>query len=199
MAKPWELVPSLTDEKLRTLADILMATRHEALRDHNPGSGDTGWGLGCRVYERSCHAIAQASEQWDWLEVLDHPLHFVFTVDGIPLRFGRGDPDDPNPRLLRRGANEQEAQQLAFEFADDPGLIEWRWRLILETDPDTLEPTRVVLVQVSGDAVVKGQWIVSGPPALLANDLPARPSEPINLGPPSVRAKRPRRDEDAAS
>lgn len=172
MIEPWDIIPAFTLPRLQTLAKILVDTRQDALRDHDLSKGDTNWGLGCRVYERTCFAIELATKSHEWLTVLDHPLHFVFTLDGMPMRFGRGDADEPNPRLLRRGPNEQEAHQLALEFADDPGLLNWLWRLIVEVDSDTLVVARVVLIQVSSDGVVKEQWTITLPPEFL-KDPPA--------------------------
>ena len=190
MGEPYETVAAFTPDRLRTLAGILVSIRHDALTDHHdPGKGDSNWGLGCRVYERTCFAIERAAEKYSWLTVLDHPLHFVFAVGGVPLRFGRGDPDEPNPRLLRRNPSEELAQQAAFEFADDPNLVEWRWRLIVETDPDTLEAARVTLIQVSGNGVIRDQWDVSLPPDFLTLGGDSPPEDAVELPPPSVTAK----------
>lgn len=187
--EPWQIVPAFTAERLRILAELLVTVRRTALGGHAPSEGDTNWGLGCRVYERTCHAIQEACKRHHWLTVLEQPLHFVFQVDGVPLRFGRGDPDEPNPRLLRRKPNEEIAQQRAFEsLTNDPTIFEWRWRLIVETEEDTLEASSVFLVQASSDGSVGNQWEIAREGKLVSAGR-RTPKAPYQQAPPSVAAR----------
>jgi hypothetical protein len=188
--EPSELVSAFTADRLRVLAEILVDVRRQAIGGHEPSKGDTNWGLGCRVYERTCYAIEQAVKKHDWLAILDLPLHFVFLVDGVPLRFGSGDPDDPSTRLLRRRQSEEDAQQLAFELADDPAFFEWRWRLIVETEDDTLEAARVVLVQASSEGDVANQWEIDWGDARGSTQR-RQPKTPFDPKPPAIRPKSP--------
>ena len=152
----WELAPGLTPERMSTLAALLAAVRLEALAAHEPHKGDSNWGFGCRVYDRSRNGIIAAAEHNDWLGIIDSSLHFVFSVGGVPIRFAHGDSEQPKARLLRRDLVELEAQQLAFDFG--PEFIEARWRLIVETDAETMSVANVVLIQVKGDGEVLNSW-----------------------------------------
>lgn len=189
----WELAPGLSSERLQIIAGLLAEVRQEVVATHEPDKGDTSWVLGCRAYGRTCSAIKLAAQRYDWLEVIDETLHFVFTVGGVPIRFAHGDHDEPRPHLLRRDSNEAYAQQLAFtEF--DHELIGWRWRLMVETDTETLGVTGVVLIQASGDGQVENFWRLE-----LTTAVPAqyRKPEPRELPPPSVELKGTRRETPA--
>ena len=204
--EPWEIAPPLTEERLAFIAYLLAKTRHMAVLSHEPSKGDSNWGLGCRVYERSCRAIEKAAEERDWLAVLEPQLHFVFLVGGLPLRFGRGDHEDPNPRLLKRRPSEERAQQLAFEHLDYPGpaqaseeqgrlefgsLLDWRWRVIVEIDGVTLEASQIALIQATPGGFVQNWWPLKLPD-LSQIDLSAVVNGAQGLGPPSVGVKQAR-------
>lgn len=185
MKHPWELVAAFTPERLGIVTELLVSTRQEALKKHEPSQGDTNWGLGCRVYERSCFAIRNAVDAHPWLEILDDELHFVFLVGGVPLRFGRGDHEGPSPHLLRRRPNEISAQQLAL--SDD--WVGWIWRLIVETDPDTLETSHVYLVQASTDGQVGHSWELDLPEKISRMGSSSSLDVGVELPRPSVRVK----------
>ncbi len=155
--RPWDVHCQLQEDRLIFLANLAKLVRHEAILVHEPSKGDTNWGLGCRVHERTCHAIKEASDHQPWLDVIDPSLHFVFSVGGVPIRFYRGEAENPNPRYLSRRYPEIEAQQLAFEF--DLEDREWLWRLAIETDIDG-EVMRIVMVQVSEGGDIKNMWTI---------------------------------------
>jgi len=155
--KPWEAHIELQEDRLVFLATAIKQVRHAALLVHEPSKGDTNWGLGCRVHERTCFAIKEASDDQTWLDVIDPSLHFVFSIGGVPIRFYRGDAESPNPRFLSRRYPEIEAQQLAFEFPVEDR--EWLWRMAIETDIDG-EVMRIVMVQVSETGEIKNMWTI---------------------------------------
>lgn len=156
-SKPWQVHPALQEERLCFLANIIKKVRHKALLLHEPIEGDTNWGLGCRVHERTCNAIKLSAEEQPWLEVIDPSLHFVFSVGGVPIRFYRGEAENPNPRQLSRKYSEIEAQQCAFAFAVENSV--WLWRMAIETDLDG-EVMRIVMVQVSESGDIKNMWAI---------------------------------------
>ena len=180
----WEIAPALTQERMSIIAGLLARVRQDALATHEPNKGDSNWVLGCRVYGRSCNHIMAAAAMHDWLGIIDNTLHFVFTVGGVPVRFGHGDPEQPRARLLRRYPEEIEAQQSVFDFGSD--LIESRWRLIVETDSETLAVDRIVLIQATGEGAVINSWGLQ--PESVPPDLSKR-AAPVPLASPTVRLK----------
>ena len=61
--KPLEIHPELTDTRLRVIGRIIRDTRHQAVaRVYDATRGDSAWGIGCVVYERTCFALATAAQ-----------------------------------------------------------------------------------------------------------------------------------------
>ena len=73
---------------------------------------------------------------------------FVFLIDGVPVRFFRGDADDPSKRTLRQ--QESEAQQLALALGDAGGSEGLMFRLAVETGEEG-EVRRVVFLALRGE------------------------------------------------
>lgn len=146
--RPWDLHPSLTEERLAAAARLLVRGRADALAMADPWAGDDAWSIGCRAYSFSRNQVRRAAEsgRFPWLSVLDETHHFVFVIDGVPVRFFRGDADDPTKRTLRQ--QEGEAQQLALALGGDAeGLM---FRLALETEADG-SVRRVVFLALRGE------------------------------------------------
>lgn len=186
--KPWEIHNELQEDRLVSLANMIKQVRHEAILVHEPTKGDTNWGLGCRVHERTCYIIKEASDFHPWLDVIDPSLHFVFSVGGVPIRFYRGEAESPNPRHLSRRYPEIEAQQFAFEFHLENR--QWLWRMAIETDNDG-EVMRIVMVQVSESGDIKNQWDIP-----MTGNVPImtpihhRKREGVELEPPVIAPRR---------
>ena len=147
--RPWDLHPALTEERLAAAARLLARGRADALAHADPWMGDDAWSIGCRAYAFSKHQLARAAEsgRYPWLGILDETHHFIFLVEGVPVRFFRGDADDPSKRTLRQ--QESEADQLALALGGDeaPGLM---FRLAVETG-DAGEVKRVVFLALRGE------------------------------------------------
>ncbi|WP_043838326.1 hypothetical protein [Muricoccus aerilatus] len=103
--------------------------------------------------------------------MLDETHHFVFLIDGVPVRFFRGDADEPSKRTLRQ--QESEAQQLALALGSGDEAEGLMFRLAVETGEEG-EVTRVVFLALRGE---KGRvdcfWPVPG-----INDAPAAEPQP---------------------
>jgi len=112
--RPWDLHPALTDDRLTACARLLARGRTDALAMADSWAGDDAWSVGCRAYSFSRNRLRRAAEagRYPWLGVLDETHHFVFLIEGVPVRFFRGDADEPSKRTLRQ--QESEAQQLAL-------------------------------------------------------------------------------------
>ncbi|MBU8541728.1 hypothetical protein [Falsiroseomonas tokyonensis] len=157
---PWDLHPALTAERLSACARLLARGRTDAVAMADPWAGDDAWSIGCRAYSFSRNRLRQAAEggRYPWLGVLDSTHHFVFLIDGVPVRFFRGDAEDPTKRTLRQ--QETEAQQLALAFGDADTAEGLMFRLAVETGEGG-EVTRVVFLALRGeDGAVECFWPV---------------------------------------
>ena len=189
---PWDLHPALTEERLSACARLLARGRTDALAMADPWAGDDAWSIGCRAYSFSRNRLRQAAEggRYPWLGVLNETHHFVFMIEGVPVRFFRGDAEEPTKRTLRQ--QETEAQQLALALGDAGGAEGLMFRLAVETGEDG-GVTRVVFLALRGEGIgaVECFWPVPLDPdgGGLASD---RTRNAGGLVPPPL-AARPRR------
>lgn len=146
--RPRDLHPALTEERLAA-ARLLARGRADTLALADPWAGDDAWSVGCRAYAFSKHQMARAAEsgRYPWLGVLDETHHFIFLVEGVPVRFYRGDTDDPSKRTLRQ--QESEAEQLALALGGD-GAEGLMFRLAVETGADR-SVRRIVFLALRGE------------------------------------------------
>jgi hypothetical protein len=147
---PWDLHPALTEERLSACARLLARGRADAVALADPWAGDDAWSIGCRAYSFSRNRLRGAAEggRYPWLGVLDATHHFVFLIDGVPVRFFRGDAEEPSKRTLRQ--QESEAQQLALALGDAGGSEGLMFRLAVETGEGG-EVSRVVFLALRGE------------------------------------------------
>jgi len=168
---PWDLHPALTEERLSACARLLARGRADAVAMADPWAGDDAWSIGCRAYSFSRNRLRQAAEggRYPWLGVLDETHHFVFLIDGVPVRFFRGDAEEPSKRTLRQ--QESEAQQLALALGDAGGSEGLMFRLAVETGQDG-NVARVVFLALRGEAgAVECFWPVPMEAGAGAGDL----------------------------
>ncbi|NGM23993.1 hypothetical protein G3576_28560 [Roseomonas stagni] len=182
---PWDLHPALTEERLSACARLLARGRADAVAMADPWAGDDAWSIGCRAYSFSRNRLRQAAEggRYRWLAVLDATHHFVFLIDGVPVRFFRGDAEEPSKRTLRQ--QESEAQQLALALGDAGGADGLMFRLAVETGEGG-EVRRVVFLALRGEeGAVECFW-----PVPLGNDdlSSARRNAAATLAPPLAAA-----------
>jgi hypothetical protein len=185
----------LTEERLRAVASIIQRVRNEALQDYDPDRGDGPWSFGCRVYERTCFEITRASQQAfsEWLSVIEPPLHFVFGVAGVPIRFYHGEDDRPNARAIRLRTPEIEAVEAQLELFPEYAQSNpsWPWRLVVVSDEDG-SVLRIVLVQLDPNGYPRNPWTVPLPAEVVAfASVAAAPKEGVVLPPPLVTPKYP--------
>lgn len=160
--QPWELHPALTEERITACARLLARGRTDALAMADSWAGDDAWSIGCRAYSFSRNRLRRAAEagRYPWLGVLDETHHFIFLIEGVPVRFFRGDADEPSKRTLRQ--QESEAQQLALALGGNDAAEGLMFRLAVETGEEG-EVTRVVFLALRGE---EGQvvcfWPVPG-------------------------------------
>lgn len=185
---PWEYHEDLSLDRLQLVAKILRDSRHNTLLLHDPGGGDTPWSLGCRIYARSAEMLARAAgTTCAWLRVITPPLEFVFAIGEVPVRFYRGDADNPDGQHLR--VSDAEAHQ--FNLAFGSGAVDLRWRIVLETDA-TGETERAVLIGSTGMGDVECKYVIPMLSASVTFIDPARTQvrPPVQLPPPVVKLRR---------
>lgn len=153
LPRPSDFHPSLTEDRLSLAASLLVRGRAEAVARAEPAIGDDPWSVGCRAYSFSRHQVRRAADsgRYPWLRVLDDTQHFVFLIDGVPIRFYRGEAEDPSTRTLIQHENEAQQISLAFGSAEETeGLL---FRLAIETE-DGGTVKRVVFLAFRDDQAV---------------------------------------------
>lgn len=136
---PWEVTPALTADRLQVIVDAIASVRADAREGHLQEKGDDPWVFGCRAYRRTCHALRGLASTGDhpWLKVESVGLACTLFIDGEPLKFYKGDAENPTTRSLRRGFDAAITQgTLAFDPEELGRIDGWFWLLALETHDD---------------------------------------------------------------
>lgn len=156
--EPWLKYPDLTQTRLTTLASEIRRVRSECVALHTPEDGDGDWSLGCRVYQRTFFAIRELAKIVDWLTINPElkALQFSFSVGSVPLRYYKGDPDDPPSRYLTHSDGELQHLRLCFDFE---GLPSANTILRLAVDVDaTRQASSVSLIEIDEFKDVIGKY-----------------------------------------
>ena len=148
---PTKKYPALTDERLSLIADALQDVRNKALSLYDPLNGDGPWGLGTRVYERSCFRIKRLTQEHVWLTVIEEEPkpRFTFAIEGLPIRFYKGSPDDPPSNYLVTTYGELLQRQLFQDFRPLDKIL----RIAIETDQEgRVSSAKLVELDEAGEA-----------------------------------------------
>lgn len=134
-SKPWDFHGHLTHDALVAVAGLIAQGRSDALIRHNEEIGDDGWTLGCSAFQFARFQINKAAggSGFEWLAIIDPTKQFIFQIGDVPVRFYKGDADQPSDRTLRQTFSE--LNQLAFTFGDEEGAG-LAYRFAVETDFD---------------------------------------------------------------
>lgn len=157
MDDPASLHPALTTERLQKLGKLILQARHSALEDHHPEKGDDAWSYGCTCYSRSKFVIASHAGRvgWEWLSVISERPEFIVGIDGVPLKFYKGEPDDPPVRAFQQRPREFDAYQLELEnMAAAPQEV---LRLIVCTD-SVHQVDSIWLLRLSTDGEIRDRY-----------------------------------------
>lgn len=176
----------LTDDKLSSIANALGDVRDNALSLYNPCEGDDAWCLGCQVYSRSRFRLRRLSERFSWLTIVreEENLRFTFAIDGLPIRFYKGSPDDPPAHYISVTYGEIAQRQL-FEHRRLDKIL----RIAVETDREGhVNSVKLVELDEAGEAT--GVYLI--PFDISPSNVAPLESKPIHLNPVEVE---PRRDE----
>lgn len=167
------------------VASAIREARRKAVDLHRPTEGDDEWSLGCRAYTRTCFALRKAALEYPWLTVLADRqyLRFTFTIGGVPIRFYRGDPQDPPEKVF----NVCYSELRQFEFAFGAGIAIPRdkvLRVAIETDPSGYAST-ISIVELGEDQKPTEIYPIPNWPPSQRTVVPLQPKG-IDLPPPTV-------------
>ncbi len=187
---PSDTTPAFTTERLRSVANEIVLVRRDARLEHRAEKGDTGWGYGCRCYERSCFALEGLTSFHPWLKVNRAQLTCTMFIEDEPVKFYRGDPNRPSQRSLS-GAIAEALQQHQL-FDDDvlnPGQSEWFWLMVIVQDHVDSEP-QIAMLQADREGHTRELWFVPiDEPIPVVTSASAPEREGVELDPPAVGPK----------
>jgi len=196
---PWEVTPQLTGSRLQLIAAIFDKVRKDLLELHEPDKGDGGWSFGCRAYERTCFSLsklAESAENSSWLKVEFDKLACTLRIDGVPLKFYRGAPEDPTPRALRGGVSialrdARSGQTNLFQLFGEKQWQDdgWFWLLAIDTHGDG-SVSRVVIIQATESGQTRYPWEVPLEAQVAAvAEVTTMQRDGVDLPPPQVGPK----------
>ena len=180
---PWDFHPALTEERLSAAARLLVRGREDALAQADYWAGDDAWSIGCRAYSFSRNQVRRAAEagRFPWLKVLDATHHFVFLIDGVPVRFFRGDAEEPTKRTLRQQQDEAAQLSLALGLGSEGDTEGLMFRLAMETGEEGAVSRVVFLVLRGEEGRVECFWPVPLAEKAEAREAPHRQRGDRNL------------------
>lgn len=190
---PTSIHPALTTERLQKLGKLILQARHSALEDHHPEKGDDAWSYGCTCYARSKFVIARHAGQagWEWLSVISQRPEFIVGIDGVPLKFYNGEPDDPPVRAFQQRPREFDAYQL--ELANMAAAPQEVLRLIVCTD-SVHQVDSLWLLRLSTDGEILDRYEVPLQPSQVRSF--DAPKARVDIPKPTVRARRDETDRE---
>lgn len=182
---PWEHHPALDRDRLITIGKLIERGRNNALDRFDPTIGCTPWTVGCEAFAFQKSEIETAALNVDWLEILDPSMQFVFSIGGVPVRFYRGEPDDPTTRTLKQSFSE--LKQRSLFGADELVKLtsEPAYRFAIETDVDGAL-TAVTFVVLAGETPVLTWQVPLDESVTKVSPLWIEGSEGVELPAPAV-------------
>lgn len=182
---PWEHHSALARDHLITIGKLIERGRNHALDRFDPSIGCTPWTVGCEAFAFQKFEIESAALDLDWLEIIDPTMQFIFSVGGVPVRFYRGEPDDPTARTLKQSFSE--LKQLSLFGADELVKLtaEPAYRFAIETDVDGAL-TAITFVVLAGETPVLTWQVPLDEPVTKISPLWVEGSEGVELPAPSV-------------
>jgi hypothetical protein len=181
---PWEFHGDLTEDRLVSVARMIVDGRQAAVELYDEEIGDNGWTLGCRAFQFGRARILRAVDEGahDWLRAIDRSLQLVFTIGEVPVRIYRGEADEPTGRTLRQGLHE--LRQLSFSFGERDDGRELAYRFAVETGVDG-SAISVKFVGLRGETAVLN-WDVPLEGRSFGGAVGRPASEAVELEAPSV-------------
>ncbi len=187
--EPWNSHSELTQSRLSILADEIRRVRRECVELHDPEVGDTTWGLGSRAYERTVFALTRLTDKFDWITVNPEAQHlaFSFNIGSVPMRYFRGDPEDPPSKFCHHS----DGEQYCFEFYGMP-TAKGVYRVVAKVD-STLQVEGVSLIEIDDDTKeVIGLYAI--PFNAAASNVVPMKAPPVTMPPAVAQPKRQKED-----
>ncbi|MHB8412982.1 MAG: hypothetical protein ACYDDI_13700 [Candidatus Acidiferrales bacterium] len=179
--QPTEKYPPLTDDKLSLIASALRDVRNQTLTLYDPLGGDDVWCHGCRVFSRSLFKVTEMSKQYPWLRVIgeEQKRRFTFSIDGIPMRFYRGSPDDPPPNYMAVTYGELLQRELFKDLIPLDKIL----RIAIETNAEGRVST-AKLVELNDAGKPTNVYLI--PFDAAASNVVPLAKKPVDVGPQTV-------------
>jgi hypothetical protein len=184
--QPSDVYPALTWERLIGLRQIVFDTRKWVAGDAKPDRGDTKCGVGFRAWEQTKFGIAMAAmgEFRSWLSIADKGANFTFKIDLMPIRFCRGDCEEPLPPIYAIPSSAERDQfGLALSSAGRP-VVDGSFRLLIQADGSGY-PLAVYLA-LATDGVIVMAWKIPSADELGGSAPIVVPQQPVGLPPLAV-------------
>ncbi len=153
--EPWKEDKRLEADKLIAIAEVLRDVRNQTAELHDPVEGDNAWSLGTRVYARQIHVLEQKAMSTDWLTIRRKNLEFDMSINGVPVRFYKGEPEKPTKNTLKIRYEELQYQQLMM--LDMGEIVSWRFAQETNYDGSVF---RISLVKLDQAGISLGMWEV---------------------------------------
>ncbi len=182
---PWDYHPDLTDDRIKTVAAMLVDGRHAALERMDEEAGDNGWTHGCRAFQFCRHRILRAidSGDHDWLTAIDRTLQLIFKIGEVPVRIYKGDADEPTDRTLRQTFGELRQLEILFPEHDEGRDLAYRFAVETDIDGSVLA---VKFVGLRGESAVLIWDVPLDDLPTFAGTVGRAASESVELAAPSV-------------
>lgn len=182
---PWEYHPDLTEERLKTVAAMLVDGRHAALERYDEEAGDNGWTHGCRAFQFCRHRVLQAidSGEFVWLTAIDRTLQLIFKIGDVPVRIYKGDAEEPTERTLKQSFGELRQLEIMFPEHDEGRDLAYRFAVETDVDGSVLA---VKFVGLRGESAVLIWDVPLDGVAAFAGTVGRAAMESVELAPPSV-------------
>lgn len=130
---PWQLNSKLKREHIIEIANYIAQIRGEVIDLYDEELGDTPLSLGIRAYEccRSRIITGQNSGKMPYLDIITPNKKFTFSINGIPVRFVRNDPDClPSEKLV---PSSETVVQIEL-FSDENSNANIIWFYVIDTN-----------------------------------------------------------------
>jgi len=146
----------LADERLRAIAERLLDIRYGALRELN-SPFDDNFTRETTVFGRSRNMLIHLSlsGRYEWLALVHSGMDVTFTIDGIPCRFFRDDPEAPE----KVGFFKRNTFDSLFSEDDSAPVL---WRFVVEKALTEEDEDRVHFVGYNLFQDKVSEWIYSG-------------------------------------
>lgn len=158
LARPSELFPDLSDQRLSTLAQLMLDVLHKALLDTST-EHDCAYSRGALSWARIKNALLQLirTGRHEWLTIKHSGNDLVIGIGQHPIRFFLDDHLNPRkPRVLNPTDGEMLQLPIDFPVIGDKSVD--LWRFIVERALSEDDEHCVYFVGYNREREVVAQW-----------------------------------------